>query len=469
MTDFEIRGPIQPGSGPLQRLTAPESIGHIDDPLKQQFVAAAERTATNIAGIREDLSSIGWSVDTVADAVTSLESQLIPRFDAQVSYLGQQLSILQSIDASLKSPRRVAAAERIEQTADLLRSRMYDRALRYALDALEHDATNPGGFIAAGWALIGKGNVAGSIDYFVDASKVSRDYSSWFESMRQLAKCQLAIGDTHWARENLNRAINSQVRKIDEQRQHVSNIEESTNHYHLNAAIEILKSREFDLGVLHYEAAIATAFDGDYQAAADNMDSAVHIDLRFAQLAVGEPMLEKHTPVVAHALAVARQIEEEKLDEIKRQRQEEEEQRQRQLEEQQQPEQVAKRSAILRKVEGYNRALSSLYPWQFGNEPEWVKKIDEYRKQNIFAQVTRAKEVFSHIPEDEAEGKSTEELQYLLEQGWSFMVAAAQNWSQYQPPTFMGFGRIYYLERIHQVAQDILDRDASFRASQRRH
>jgi hypothetical protein len=463
MVKFEITGPIPAGAGPLERLAAPGFKGSIaDDPLKSQFVAAAERTALSVEGVRRELSAIGWGVDTIADAVTSLESQLVPRFDSQVELLGQQLSILHSIDASLKSPNRIQAAERIQQTAPLLKAGFYERALQYAHDALRHDATNPAGYIAAAWALIGKGNIVGSTDYFADASRIAKDYQTWFESMRQLAKCQLAIGDTHWAKENLSRAINRVNNKIDSQSQHILSIEGSADEHILIQAAAILEGFKSDLAILHYEASIAATADGDYQAATEYIGKAVEFDLRFAQLVVGEPMLEGHVPVISHALSVARGIEDARRLQQKwaeaeeRERAREERRRQR---EQAKRDEIARQEAALQNllnlIDKYNSTIRALYPWSPGQQPRWMKKIEGSGGQKIPELADKVKEALSKL-KVHPETKSYEELRELLIAVESVLFPLAQEWANYVPRNI--FTSVYTAERdrIRKTAKDLL-------------
>jgi len=99
MTNFEIRGPVPPGSGPLARLNAPEYSGKIILPLRQEFEVVAQRTISQDYGIQTELRELGWSVDTVTSAVTLLGYQLAPCFDAMIQLLDLQLTMLESIDS----------------------------------------------------------------------------------------------------------------------------------------------------------------------------------------------------------------------------------------------------------------------------------------------------------------------------------------------------------------------------------
>jgi tetratricopeptide (TPR) repeat protein len=322
MANFEIHGPIDPGSGAFQRLAAPEFSGRIIDPLRQQFIDTAGRAVLSIEGLGAKLETLGWGIDNVAESVTSLQDQIVPRFDVQIHFLSEQLSLLKSIDSSLKNPRRVQAAERIEQASELLGFMQYDVALRYAKEAIDHDASNPGGYIAAGWALVGSNKIDNATYYFAKATHVTSDYSPWLESMRQLSRCQLIVGNTSWARENLNRAIRRSSSYIENQKQHVENLEIRANKSPLSyeyirpsileEAKRILRSLEMDLAGLEYEASIANAADGDDEEAKRLIEAAIQTDIRFAHLAIGEPLLEGHDEIRIHAISFASAIEQDR-------------------------------------------------------------------------------------------------------------------------------------------------------------
>lgn len=305
MTEFEIRGPVPPGSGPLTRLSAPEYMGTIVPALRQEFTVVAQRTITQDSGIQDALRGLGWSVDTVAGAVSFLGQQLAPRFDAMLQLLDAQLDVLISIDSSLKNTRTVQAIERIKQAADLLHDGLYDWALGYADEAIDHDRRNPGGFMVGAWALVGADRKAEAIDYFANAARVAsleqiitiapNEYRHnpypWTEVMRQLSLCQLETGFIEDSRQTLDRAI-STVRDLIET-------------YSVREWTWMLEPLREQLAVLRYEASIAAVVAGDDMTADMHIRSAVYLDERYAQLAVGEPFFEEHPQIIQSALAIA--------------------------------------------------------------------------------------------------------------------------------------------------------------------
>ena len=290
VTSFEIHGPVPPGSGPLARLNAPEYSGKIIPSLKHEFEVVAQRNIwQQDGGIRDELRTLGWGLDAVTSAVDVLGIQISSRFDEMIGVLESQLAVLESIDSSLRNPRKVQAAELIEQAAELLRRKQYDWALKNADEAIEYDKTNPAGFVAGAWALLGANRKAEAINYFINAEKFTDLYPEWVNVMIQLGRCQIEVGDFHNAKKSFGTAINF--------------IRNNLNHHHIWPPRAHL---ERDLSILLYESSIAAAGAGDDTSARHHIREAVSWDARIAALAVGEPLLEGHGSVIQSALAMAR-------------------------------------------------------------------------------------------------------------------------------------------------------------------
>ncbi len=269
-----------------QRFFGEGVVGEVDlpgaaaivDPLKQAFVDAAERTAVAVQGVRQDLVALGWSVGQVADAVWSLERQLSWRLQEQTAYLQQQVAALQSIDAALRSPAKVRAAERMSDAAGLLRTGRHERALRCAQEAIEGDPNHPGGFAAAGWASLGLDHSQRAADYFLEARSASTG-TERANYTRQAARCLLVGGDIEQARLVLEDELG-------------------------------LVADDTIGGMLHYDAALACALLDDAEAGAAHVVAAVDGDVRFAQMAVAEPLFESHPKIATAAVRRARELHE---------------------------------------------------------------------------------------------------------------------------------------------------------------
>jgi tetratricopeptide (TPR) repeat protein len=268
-----------------ERLLSPGLAGSVElDPLKQAFVAAAERTAGEVEGVRDQLTALGWTLDEVADAVASLEREMGVRLDQHTQILDSQLAVLRSIDAALRSPAKVRAAERMGDAAGLLRSRRYDRALQCAREAIDSDPNNPAAFAAAGWALVGVGQFGDAAAEFAEAWVAASDgHRGRVEYARQAGRCYLASGDVARARSLLADAV-------------AEGGDAGGPH---SAA---------GMAPLHYDAALAAAVAADMDAAARAVETAVGLDPRFAQAAVAEPLFDANPELVRRALAVAADV-----------------------------------------------------------------------------------------------------------------------------------------------------------------
>jgi len=124
-----------------------------------------------------------------------------------------------------------------------------------------------------------------------------REGYPWIDVMRQLSRCQLEVGYIEASRQTLDKAISGV-------NHHISDFGQRANWY--DDCPTLRKNKDLkQLAILEYEASIAAAVAGDDDAAASHIESAVKIDIQFAQLALGEPFFEGHELIIKSALAIA--------------------------------------------------------------------------------------------------------------------------------------------------------------------
>lgn len=247
---------------------------------------ALENVATEMGGVRQDLRGIGaamqyvaegqqdiaWAVATGTSAITAslaaLERDLGLRLDEQTDVLEQQIDLLSQIHETLRTPAKTRAAERIADTAELLRRGRFDRALSNATSAIEDDPNNAAGFRAAGWAALGLGQLLAARDYFVESGAAS-DGDERAEALRQAARIAYLVDD-------------------------------ATSALTILAAVDDRASRLAARGVA-YDRALYCAESGNVEQARKHLHDALDQDARFVLLALEDEVVAGHPELVADA------------------------------------------------------------------------------------------------------------------------------------------------------------------------
>lgn len=179
-----------------ERLLGGGFRGTIDMPATQPALSWADHQALQQSAAGAMAAAVELRVLNV-NVVTSLielEQELGLRLDAQTQILASQLDVLARIESALRRPGQIRAAERIANTAELLRRGRYERALSDAELAIADDPINPAGFVAAGWAAIGLGQGDAARRFFVEAGEAS-DGDERATALRQAARITFAVED----------------------------------------------------------------------------------------------------------------------------------------------------------------------------------------------------------------------------------------------------------------------------------
>jgi tetratricopeptide (TPR) repeat protein len=182
-----------------ERLLGGGFHGTIDMPAMPPALSWADSQAlqTSAAGAMAaavELRFLNIKLATLSASIAELEQELCLRLDAQTDVLASQLDVLARIESALRRPGQVRAAERIANTAELLRRGRYERALSDAELAIEDDPVNPAGFVAAGWAAIGLGHGDQARKFLLEAGEAS-DGDQRATALRQAARITFAIED----------------------------------------------------------------------------------------------------------------------------------------------------------------------------------------------------------------------------------------------------------------------------------
>jgi tetratricopeptide (TPR) repeat protein len=214
--------------------------------------------------------SLGWVGREIAGAVGSLEAELGLRLKQQTVVLGRQLEALERIEAALRQPAKVHAAERLVDAGKLLAQGRYERALPLAQEAMAGDPLNPAGFGAAGWALLGLGRLGEARDHFAEAAvaAVGDERGAY---TRRRARLDFGLGNREAAADSLRTIL-----------------------------AEALAS-ESERSAIQYDLAAYVADAGDPQGAVTFLKHAVGQDSRYALAALVDPLIRDHPPLLAVA------------------------------------------------------------------------------------------------------------------------------------------------------------------------
>lgn len=132
--------------------------------------AATAHSAQQTAFMRRALEDLHYDIAGVANAIDRMEQSLVLRLEAQAVLLRTEVELLANIAEAMRTPRATRAAERITVAGALLEDSRCERALAAAEEAIEDDPNNRGGFIAAGWALLGLERPDEARKYFREAT-----------------------------------------------------------------------------------------------------------------------------------------------------------------------------------------------------------------------------------------------------------------------------------------------------------
>jgi tetratricopeptide (TPR) repeat protein len=275
-------------------------VGHIDSPglswsdhhALSDAARASHSVAMESSAIRQRLESVNLSVAAVGRAVMAMEYQLGFRLQAVADALAQQLTVLQSIEQSLKTPAKTRAAERLDDVGELLRRQRWQRALAVAESAIEDDPNNPAGFLAAGWAQMGLGDLQGAKDAFVEAADAS-DGVARSAAGRQASRLALALQDSQTALASLDRYG---VTSASVWPEHIRWEGARTA-----AVVHDWWEQRLELAAVHYDRAVYLA-STDTRESALELEDAGAIDPRSYALALADKLLGEHPQLIGLAV-----------------------------------------------------------------------------------------------------------------------------------------------------------------------
>lgn len=134
------------------------------------------------------------ALSAAAVAVRMLEYEIGLKLEAQTRNLERQVDLLAEIAASLRTPGRVRAAERVAATGELLRRGRYARARDMAVLAIEDDPNNSGAFTALAWSQMGLGELELARESFAEAVAAADDDDK-SRARRAQARLTFALDD----------------------------------------------------------------------------------------------------------------------------------------------------------------------------------------------------------------------------------------------------------------------------------
>jgi hypothetical protein len=271
MANIELRERFF-GNGLVGRIDLRQEIETLSR--SPQPIHLSERDGELLAGLGAMVDRLGWELDSVRAAISSLEQNVSVRLDEQTKVMEKQLEVLLSIDAALRSPAKIRAAERLSDAAKLLRAGRHQRALSCALEAIDGDPNNPSGFAAAAWATFNLGQPLKAVEWFLEARAAATDHRK-SDYSREAARCLLVAEEAPRARRVLETAIATRG---------VSTASAARSQYLL---------------------AIAAAEDGDVEAACAALLAAVEVDSGFAAMAAIEPSFRRYPSLAARAMGRA--------------------------------------------------------------------------------------------------------------------------------------------------------------------
>jgi hypothetical protein len=178
-------------------------VGHIDhspglswsdrNALKSAASASSE-VARETSAIRQRLDLMSLDVATIGRAVMAVEAELGFGLQTVARALSEQLTVLERIADTLRTPAKTRAAERLVDVAELLRRERWQRALAISQAAIEDDPNNPAGFLAAAWAHMGLTDPERAREAFIEAAEAGDDVQR-SAAGRQAARLTLALAD----------------------------------------------------------------------------------------------------------------------------------------------------------------------------------------------------------------------------------------------------------------------------------
>jgi tetratricopeptide (TPR) repeat protein len=251
--------------------TVEPTLSWLDQQALQSIASASASIAPTLEAQGANLMmALGWMGREVADAISSLEAELGLRLDQQTDVLREQLQALERIEAALRQPAKVRAAERLVDAGKLLGQRRYERALPLAQEAMAGDPLNPAGFGAAGWSLLGLGRFDEARDHFAEAA-IAAEGDERGAYTRRRARLDFGLGGRHAAENALQSFL-------------------ADNH-----------ASDNERAAVQYDLAVYAADSDELQTASSFLRAAVTHDSRYALAALVDPLVWDHPPLLAVA------------------------------------------------------------------------------------------------------------------------------------------------------------------------
>lgn len=234
------------------------------------------------SGARERSSqpSAGWGLKSSSRLVI-LSGSLVYASPSRPRCSGVQLEALDRIEAALRHPAKVRAAERLVDAGKLLDQRRFDRALPLAEEASADDPLNPAAFGAAAWALLGLGRLGDAHDHFAEAA-VAAERTERASYVRRQARVAFALDRVEEAEQALRAVLAESV-----------------------SASERAAS-SYDLAIY-----VAGHDPGE---AAERLRHAITYDSRYAVWALIDPLVQERRGLLAIAISALESLKEEMED-----------------------------------------------------------------------------------------------------------------------------------------------------------
>lgn len=131
--------------------------------------------ANEVAGARRVIEDLRYDVSEVARMIERMEESLSLLLIQQTAIMRKEVELLESISATLRTPRATEAAELIANAGRLLDDGRFERARIAAEEAVVADPTNRRAFLAAAWAHLGLEAPNEARTQFREASQCGRD------------------------------------------------------------------------------------------------------------------------------------------------------------------------------------------------------------------------------------------------------------------------------------------------------
>jgi hypothetical protein len=193
VADIELRERFL-GGGLVGRIDSSPGLSWSDRNALKSAVSASGEAARETSAIRQRLDLMGLEIATISRAMMAVEAELGFGLQAVAMALSGQLTVLEGIADTLRTPAKTRAAERLVDVAELLCRERWQRALAISHSAIEDDPNNPAGFLAAAWAHMGLTDLERAREAFIEAAEAGDDVQR-SAAGRQAARLTLALVD----------------------------------------------------------------------------------------------------------------------------------------------------------------------------------------------------------------------------------------------------------------------------------